>query len=239
MHHGALGNRYRRPWARSQAACASRQDSPCSRNADTYYRSPGGEPAATEGSLTQSRIALVTGAGSGIGRAVSIGLARPATAWFSPAAERMRSRKRRRASAARHWRSPPISAIPNPLPGSSPRSRAAFGRLDVLFNNAGVNAPAIPLDELTPEQWQAVVNANLSGAFYCTQEAFRLMKAQDPKGGRIINNGSISAHVPRPYSAPYTATKHGITGLTRATSLDGRPTTSPAARSTSAMPRPT
>jgi len=99
---------------------------------------------------------------------------------------------------------------------------AAFGRLDLLFNNAGTGAPPVPLEDLTFEQWKRVVDINLTGAFLCTQAAFRLMKAQDPRGGRIINNGSISAHVPRPNSAPYTATKHAITGLTRSTSLDGR-----------------
>jgi NAD(P)-dependent dehydrogenase (short-subunit alcohol dehydrogenase family) len=103
------------------------------------------------------------------------------------------------------------------------KTREAFDRLDVLFNNAGTNAPAIPMEELSYEQWMQVVNVNLTGAFLCAQEAIKLMKAQDPRGGRIINNGSISAHVPRPHSAPYTATKHAITGLTRSISLDGRP----------------
>jgi NAD(P)-dependent dehydrogenase (short-subunit alcohol dehydrogenase family) len=100
--------------------------------------------------------------------------------------------------------------------------KEAFGRLDVLVNNAGMGAPAIPMEELTYEQWKAVVDANLTGTFLCMQEAFRIMKNQTPRGGRIINNGSISAHAPRPNSAPYTATKHGITGLTKAASLDGR-----------------
>jgi hypothetical protein len=98
-----------------------------------------------------------------------------------------------------------------------------FGRLDLLFNNAGSGAPPVPLENLTPQQWQAVVDVNLTGPFLCTQHAFRMMKAQDPRGGRIINNGSISAHAPRPNSAPYTATKHAITGLTKAAALDGRP----------------
>jgi NAD(P)-dependent dehydrogenase (short-subunit alcohol dehydrogenase family) len=101
-------------------------------------------------------------------------------------------------------------------------TRETFGRLDVLFNNAGSGAPPVPLEELTYEQWKAVVDANLTGAFLCTQEAIRIMKDQQPRGGRIINNGSISAHSPRPYSAPYTATKHAITGLTKSTSLDCR-----------------
>ena len=102
------------------------------------------------------------------------------------------------------------------------RTKEAFGRLDLLFNNAGIGAPPVPLEDLTYEQWKAVVDINLTGAFLCTQEAFRIMKDQTPRGGRIINNGSISAHVPRPFSSPYTATKHAITGLTRSTSLDGR-----------------
>jgi NAD(P)-dependent dehydrogenase (short-subunit alcohol dehydrogenase family) len=102
------------------------------------------------------------------------------------------------------------------------RAKAAFGRLDVLFNNAGTGAPAVALEDLTVEQWQRVVDVNLTGAFLCTQAAFRLMKEQSPLGGRIINNGSISAYAPRPNSAPYTATKHAITGLTRSTALDGR-----------------
>jgi NAD(P)-dependent dehydrogenase (short-subunit alcohol dehydrogenase family) len=102
------------------------------------------------------------------------------------------------------------------------RTRETFGRLDLLFNNAGTGAPSVPLEDLTYEQWKSVVDVNLTGAFLCTQEAFKLMKSQTPRGGRIINNGSISAHTPRPNSAPYTATKHAITGLTKATALDGR-----------------
>jgi NAD(P)-dependent dehydrogenase (short-subunit alcohol dehydrogenase family) len=102
------------------------------------------------------------------------------------------------------------------------KTQDAFGRLDLLFNNAGINVPAVPIDELTVEQWRSVVDVNLTGAFLCTRQAFSLMKNQTPRGGRIINNGSISAYVPRPNSAPYTATKHAITGLTKSTSLDGR-----------------
>jgi NAD(P)-dependent dehydrogenase (short-subunit alcohol dehydrogenase family) len=111
---------------------------------------------------------------------------------------------------------------PQQVKGLFEHTRQAFGRLDLLFNNAGRGAPGVPLEELTPEQWLSVVGVNLNAAFFCTQEAFKIMKDQDPRGGRIINNGSISAHAPRPNSAPYTATKHAITGLTRATSLDGR-----------------
>jgi NAD(P)-dependent dehydrogenase (short-subunit alcohol dehydrogenase family) len=173
---------------------------------------------------TRARVALVTGAGTGIGKAVaqaflrdgwSVALAgrRPApleaTAAESGAGER---------------------ALPVPADVSDPASVAAlfarvkerFGRLDLLFNNAGSGAPAIPLEDLTFEQWKKVVDVNLTGAFLCTQAAFRLMKEQDPRGGRIVNNGSISAHAPRPNSAPYTSTKHAITGLTKCTSLDGR-----------------
>jgi len=102
------------------------------------------------------------------------------------------------------------------------KTKEAFGRLDVLFNNAGIGAPGVPMEELTYEQWTSVVQVNLTGAFLCAQEAIRMMKAQQPRGGRIINNGSISAHAPRPNSAPYTATKHAITGLTKSISLDGR-----------------
>src|SRR6478609_5077413 len=102
------------------------------------------------------------------------------------------------------------------------KTKEAFGRLDVLFNNAGIGAPGVPMEDLTYDQWNAVVQVNLTGAFLCAQEAIRMMKAQHPRGGRIINNGSISAHVPRPHSAPYTATKHAITGLTRSIALDGR-----------------
>ena len=118
------------------------------------------------------------------------------------------------------------------------RTKEQFGRLDLLFNNAGGNAPGVPLEDLTFEQWQAVVDVNLTGVFLCTQEAFKIMKAQTPRGGRIINNGSISAHTPRPNSAPYTATKHAITGLTKSRRSTAGSTTSPAARSTSATRSP-
>ena len=169
-----------------------------------------------------SRIALVTGAGSGIGRASAIALAE---AGFTVVlAGRRREPLDEAATAAGH------EAVALTCDVRDPASVAAlfveidsrFGRLDVLFNNAGTGAPAVALEDITVEQWMAVVETNLTGAFLCTQEAFRLMKRQSPRGGRIINNGSLSAYVPRPQSAPYTATKHAITGLTKSTSLDGR-----------------
>jgi len=172
-----------------------------------------------------SRVAIVTGAGTGIGRAVAVALLKDGYR-VALAGRRGELLAQSIALAA----APAEAALAVPTDVSDPRSvaalfartRAAFGRLDVLFNNAGVGAPAIGLEDLTYEQWKNVVDTNLSGAFLCTQEAIRLMKSQEPRGGRIINNGSISAHAPRPNSAPYTATKHAITGLTKSTSLDGR-----------------
>jgi len=171
------------------------------------------------------KIALVTGAGSGIGRAVSLALQ---AAGYSVVLAGRRSEELQRTAAMASPRGG--ATLPVPSDVSDPASvkalfattRGAFGRLDLLFNNAGRNAPAIPMEDLTFEQWNVVVGVNLTGAFLCAQEAIRLMKMQQPQGGRIINNGSISAHVPRPNSAPYTATKHAITGLTRSISLDGR-----------------
>ena len=173
----------------------------------------------------QRRYALVTGAGSGIGRAVSLALQ---GAGYSVALAGRRAAELERTSALA---SPTGGAmLPVPTDVGDPKAvralfarvKAEFGRLDLLFNNAGAGAPGIPMEDLTYEQWSTVVAVNLTGAFLCAQEAIRLMKAQNPRGGRIINNGSISAHVPRPNSAPYTATKHAITGLTRCISLDGR-----------------
>jgi NAD(P)-dependent dehydrogenase (short-subunit alcohol dehydrogenase family) len=173
--------------------------------------------------MTASKIAIVTGAGTGIGRAVALALARHG--WKVALAGRRREPLDAVAAEA-----PAGATRVVPTDVTSPASvKALFDetvrawqRVDFLFNNAGIGAPAIPLEDLTVEQWKDVVDINLTGAFLCTQEAFRVMKAQDPRGGRIVNNGSISAHAPRPNSAPYTATKHAITGLTKSSSLDGR-----------------
>ncbi|MEY4560820.1 MAG: hypothetical protein RLZZ618_97 [Pseudomonadota bacterium] len=170
-------------------------------------------------------VAIVTGAGTGIGRATALALLQ---AGYSVVLAGRRAEPLNetlsQAGDLNAW----ALAVPTDI--SAPVSvkalfdttAAHFGRLDLLFNNAGAGAPAVPLDELRFEQWKQVVDVNLTGAFLCTQQAFRLMKAQSPPGGRIINNGSISAQVPRPNTAPYTATKHALTGLTRSTSLDGR-----------------
>jgi len=172
------------------------------------------------------KIALVTGAGSGIGRAVSLALQRAGYSVVLAgrrAAELQRTATMAAASGGTMLPAPCDVGDPDAVRALFARAREAFGRLDLLFNNAGRGTPAIPMEDLTFEQWSAVVAANLTGAFLCAQEAIRMMKAQTPQGGRIINNGSISAHVPRPHSAPYTATKHAITGLTKSISLDGRP----------------
>jgi len=171
------------------------------------------------------KVALVTGAGSGIGKGTAIAFLRRGYAVVLAG-----RRKERLEAALQESGEDPARGLVVPTDVGDAGSvrnlfeatRTTFGRLDVLFNNAGTNAPAIGIEDVTVAQWQTVVAANLTGPFLCTQQAFRLMKAQRPMGGRIINNGSISAHVPRPNSAPYTATKHGITGLTRSTSLDGR-----------------
>jgi NAD(P)-dependent dehydrogenase (short-subunit alcohol dehydrogenase family) len=171
------------------------------------------------------KIALVTGAGSGIGRAVSVALQ---SAGYSVVLAGRRADALQRTAAAatptggRMLVAPTDVTDVNSVKAVFAETRRVFGRLDVLFNNAGTGTPAIPMEDLSYEQWMQVVAVNLTGSFLCAQEAIRIMKAQDPQGGRIINNGSISAHVPRPHSAPYTATKHAITGLTRSISLDGR-----------------
>lgn len=175
--------------------------------------------------MAHRRVALVTGAGTGIGKACALALAKTGF--------HMILTGRRIApleAVAGQIKAAGGTALPLASNVADPDSVAAlfaetnrvFGRLDLLFNNAGLGAPAIPLEDLTYAQWKAVIDVNLTGAFLCTQQAFKLMKSQNPRGGRIINNGSISAHAPRPFSAPYTATKHAITGLTKATSLDGR-----------------
>jgi NAD(P)-dependent dehydrogenase (short-subunit alcohol dehydrogenase family) len=173
-----------------------------------------------------ARIALVTGAGSGIGRAAALGLQKSG---FSVVLTGRRPEPLDATAAmagsggGRMLAVPADVSQPDEVRRLFARTRETFGRLDLLFNNAGKGAPAIPMEDLTFEQWTSVVNVNLTGAFLCAQEAIRLMKEQDPRGGRIINNGSISAHAPRPLSAPYTATKHAITGLTKSIALDGRP----------------
>jgi len=171
------------------------------------------------------RVAMVTGAGSGIGRATALALLvdgySVVLAGRRPGALEQTIAKAG-AAGARALAVPADVTEPASVRALFDATAAAFGRLDLLFNNAGTGAPPVLLEDLSVEQWRSVVEVNLTGAFLCTQAAFRLMKAQDPGGGRIINNGSISAHAPRPNSAPYTATKHAITGLTRATALDGR-----------------
>jgi NAD(P)-dependent dehydrogenase (short-subunit alcohol dehydrogenase family) len=172
------------------------------------------------------KVALITGAGSGVGRAAALGLA-GAGYHVALAGRRIEPLE----AVAAEARSLGVKALPVSADVGKPEGvarvfdaiKSTFGRLDLLFNNAGTSAPGVPLEDVTYEQWQAVVDVNLTAAFLCTQHAFRMFKAQDPRGGRIINNGSISATTPRPNSAPYTATKHAITGLTKSTALDGRP----------------
>jgi NAD(P)-dependent dehydrogenase (short-subunit alcohol dehydrogenase family) len=171
------------------------------------------------------KIALITGAGSGIGRACALTLLRAGFAVVLAGRRQavLEQTATESGAAKERWLIVPADVTdPTAVRDLFARTKEKFGRLDVLFNNAGVNVPAVPLEELTFEQWRKVIDTNLTGAFLCTQEAFRLMKAQSPRGGRIINNGSISAHVPRLNSAPYTAAKHAITGLTKSTALDGR-----------------
>jgi NAD(P)-dependent dehydrogenase (short-subunit alcohol dehydrogenase family) len=174
--------------------------------------------------MTDKRVALITGAGSGIGRATALAFLRDG---FRVA---LAGRNAQKLAAVVAEAGPSAVSLtfaadvrqPEQVRALFDAVREKFGRLDVLFNNAGLNAPFVPLEELPYEKWREVIDTNLTGAFLCTQQAFRIMKAQTPRGGRIINNGSISAHSPRGNSAPYTASKHAITGLTRSTSLDGR-----------------
>jgi NAD(P)-dependent dehydrogenase (short-subunit alcohol dehydrogenase family) len=169
------------------------------------------------------KVAMVTGAGSGIGRACSIALSEVGYAVVLTGRKIETLDETRKLLKSDGMSVAADVTDPKSVSTLFAKAKEKFGRLDVLFNNAGTGAPGtILLEDLTIEQWQAVVNTNLSGPFYCTQEAFKLMKSQTPQGGRIINNGSISAHTPRPNSAPYTSTKHAITGLTKAANLDGR-----------------
>jgi len=175
--------------------------------------------------MAAKKVALVTGAGTGVGRAVTLALLREGYAVVLAG-----RRKDMLEAVAKEGAQTPGEALPVPADVADPASiRALFaktkhtyGRLDLLFNNAGIGAPAMPIEDIALDKWQAVVATNLTGLFLCTQEAIKIMKAQNPRGGRIVNNGSISAHTPRPGAAPYTATKHAVTGLTKQTALDCR-----------------
>ena len=171
-----------------------------------------------------SKIAIVTGAGSGIGKAAALALLQDgwSVALAGRRSEPLEQVARDSGAGARALAVPTDVAKPESVKQLFGAVKQRWGRLDLVFNNAGVNAPGIPLEELSLEQWRNVVDVNLTGMFLCMQEAFRVMKDQDPRGGRIINNGSISAHAPRPNSSPYTATKHAVTGLTKCGALDGR-----------------
>ena len=174
---------------------------------------------------TRSKVAIVTGAGSGIGRAVAIGLLEDgyAVVLAGRHSESLEQTVHDAGTQGAHTLVVPTDVSdPAAVRALFAATRDTFGRLDLLFNNAGISTRGVPLEELTIEQWRSVVDVNLTGAFLCTQQAFLLMKDQQPQGGRIINNGSISAYAPRPHSAPYTATKHAMTGLTKSTSLEGR-----------------
>ena len=174
---------------------------------------------------TRSKVAIVTGAGSGIGRAVAIGLLEEgyAVVLAGRRSESLQQTVDGAGPQGAHTLVVPTDVSdPAAVRALFARTRDSFGRLDLLFNNAGISTRGVPLEDLTIEQWKSVVDVNLTGAFLCTQQAFLLMRDQQPQGGRIINNGSISAHSPRPHSAPYTATKHAMTGLTKSSSLDGR-----------------
>ncbi|MFI5444801.1 SDR family oxidoreductase [Polaromonas sp. UC242_47] len=172
----------------------------------------------------KGKVALVTGAGTGIGKAVALALLREdySVVLVGRRAEPLNEVAQESGAGSRALAVPCDVSRPESVRAAFDQAQQVFGRLDLLFNNAGVGAPPVPMDELTFEQWQNVVNINLTGSFLCAQQAIRLMKTQSPQGGRIINNGSISAHAPRPNSAPYTATKHAITGLTKSISLDCR-----------------
>jgi NAD(P)-dependent dehydrogenase (short-subunit alcohol dehydrogenase family) len=173
---------------------------------------------------THDKVAIVTGGGSGIGKAAALALLREGycVALAGRRADLLEKAATESDAGSRVLAVPTDVGNPDSVRALFDRTIEAFGRLDLLFNNAGIGAPAVGLEDLPFEKWKAVVDTNLTGAFLCTQQAIRIMKSQTPMGGRIINNGSISAHAPRPNSAPYTSTKHAITGLTKSTSLDGR-----------------
>jgi NAD(P)-dependent dehydrogenase (short-subunit alcohol dehydrogenase family) len=168
------------------------------------------------------KVAVVTGAGTGIGKAAAIALAKAGYAVALAGRRKEPLEATAKEAKGKALVVPTNVGDPASVKALFAKVKDHFGRLDVLFNNAGMGAPPVPLEELTYDQWSAVVAANLTGPFLCTQEAFKIMKAQTPRGGRIINNGSISAHAPRPFSSPYTSTKHAITGLTKSIALDGR-----------------
>jgi len=172
------------------------------------------------------KVAIVTGAGSGIGKSTSLALLREGYSVILAGRKKeplMATKADAADAGSRAWVVPTDVADPGSVRNLFAEAKERFGRLDLLFNNAGVGSPDIPLEDLSFDQWSNVVATNLTGVFLCTQEAFKMMKSQRPTGGRIINNGSISAHTPRPNSAPYTATKHAVTGLTKSAALDGRP----------------
>ena len=173
--------------------------------------------------MSEKKVALITGAGSGIGRATALAFLHDGfrVVLAGRHADKLRS-VAAEAGAAQSLVVEADVTKPDSVRALFDATREKFGRLDVLFNNAGMNAPFLPLEDMPYEKWREVIDTNLTGAFLCTQQAFRLMKDQSPRGGRIINNGSISAHTPRANSAPYTSSKHAITGLTKSTSLDGR-----------------
>ena len=174
---------------------------------------------------SNGKVALVTGAGSGIGQCTSLALLKEGYSVVLAGRREEALQLTVDLAGQDGERTLPVPSDvtdPDAVRALFAKTKEEFGRLDLLFNNAGMGAPGVPLEDLTFEQWTAVVNVNLTGVFLCTQEAFRIMKDQDPRGGRIITNGSVSAHVPRPNSAPYTATNHAVQGLTRVTSLDGR-----------------
>jgi NAD(P)-dependent dehydrogenase (short-subunit alcohol dehydrogenase family) len=191
--------------------------------------------------MTSQKVAMVTGGGTGIGRSSALALAK--NDYSVVITGRRKEPLDQTAADIEKLGVKALAVIadvgkPADVDMLFARTKQTFGRLDVLFNNAGMSAPGVPLEDLPFETWKAVVDVNLTGVFLCTQAAFRIMKDQDPRGGRIINNGSISAHAPRPNSIAYTATKHAVTGLTKTTSLDGRQYNIACGQSTLAMRSP-